>query len=404
MGTPPPVEESFVAGVRGLAWLLAEALSIGLAAGLVALGPEQAPFVTGNVLPAAARSLLLAVALCFGAAALLVGGLAWSAGGRPRSGRVAATGASPARRRRLSHSPRLAGLEGRTSSSSCSPRRSWWAFAGWARGAVGAAPRRCAAAPGEGGPRGRGPPPLTGLAHPALLVGLAALGYASTSAITRSSSTGMVTPTASTWGSRTTCSGTSSMGGRCSSAPRSWARWARSSATTPSSSHMPSPRSTRSTRPGDVARDPGGLVGAAALPLFLWGRAHRGAGRRPRAVCYLLYPPLHGANLYDFHYMAVAPFLPLADAVGSRRAAIASPAPEPCVPLLREDVAASLAVLVCTCSSRAAGPWRGPRGGGERRVLRGIKFLVMPAAQPDPAFLYAWAGLLPQGETSFSGC
>jgi hypothetical protein len=26
------------------------------------------------------------------------------------------------------------------------------------------------------------------------------------------------------------------------------------------------------------------------------------------AVCYLLYPPLHGANLYDFHYLTFAPF------------------------------------------------------------------------------------------------
>jgi hypothetical protein len=66
------------AGVRALAWLLAEALSVGLAAGLVGLGPAaRARFVTANALPAEARSLLLGVALCFCGGALLAGGLAW---------------------------------------------------------------------------------------------------------------------------------------------------------------------------------------------------------------------------------------------------------------------------------------------------------------------------------------
>ena len=43
------------------------------------------------------------------------------------------------------------------------------------------------------------------------------------------------------------------------------------------------------------------VVGAAALPLFLYASRH--IGRWPAclvALAYLLYPPVHGANLYDF--------------------------------------------------------------------------------------------------------
>ena len=105
-------DASFVEGVRGLTWLLAEAISVGLAAGLVALGPGgMARFVAGNVLPDEARSLLLAVALGFGAAGLVTGGLAWKRWGAAARGRVAAAGPGPARRSRPA-APRVEGLAG----------------------------------------------------------------------------------------------------------------------------------------------------------------------------------------------------------------------------------------------------------------------------------------------------
>ncbi len=49
------------------------------------------------------------------------------------------------------------------------------------------------------------------------------------------------------------------------------------------------------------------LLGAAALPLFLFARRYLGAA----AACllsllYLLYPGVHGANLFEFHYLALS--------------------------------------------------------------------------------------------------
>jgi uncharacterized membrane protein len=51
------------------------------------------------------------------------------------------------------------------------------------------------------------------------------------------------------------------------------------------------------------------VIAAGALPLFVWLR------RRVEpwiaavvALAYLLYPPLHGSNLYDFHYQPFGPF------------------------------------------------------------------------------------------------
>jgi hypothetical protein len=46
------------------------------------------------------------------------------------------------------------------------------------------------------------------------------------------------------------------------------------------------------------------LLGAAALPLFLYARRHVPPWiAAVVAWAYLVYPPLHGANLYDFHYL-----------------------------------------------------------------------------------------------------
>ena len=51
------------------------------------------------------------------------------------------------------------------------------------------------------------------------------------------------------------------------------------------------------------------MVGLAALPLYLFAARH--IGRWPAclvALAYLLYPPVHGANLYDFHYPPLGVF------------------------------------------------------------------------------------------------
>jgi uncharacterized membrane protein len=51
------------------------------------------------------------------------------------------------------------------------------------------------------------------------------------------------------------------------------------------------------------------LVALAAVPLFLWARTKVGPWAAALiALAYLFYPPVHGANLYDFHYQPLAPF------------------------------------------------------------------------------------------------
>jgi uncharacterized membrane protein len=51
------------------------------------------------------------------------------------------------------------------------------------------------------------------------------------------------------------------------------------------------------------------MIGAAAIPLFLFARRHLGEWAACLiAVCYLLYPPNHGANLYEFHYIPFGAF------------------------------------------------------------------------------------------------
>jgi uncharacterized membrane protein len=51
------------------------------------------------------------------------------------------------------------------------------------------------------------------------------------------------------------------------------------------------------------------FIGFAAVPLFLFARAHVGAWPACGiAVAYLLYAPAHGSNLCDFHFLAIAPF------------------------------------------------------------------------------------------------
>ena len=51
------------------------------------------------------------------------------------------------------------------------------------------------------------------------------------------------------------------------------------------------------------------FLGAAAIPLFLLARPRLGSGKAALLACLmLLYAPLHGANLYDFHYQPFGVF------------------------------------------------------------------------------------------------
>ena len=94
------------------------------------------------------------------------------------------------------------------------------------------------------------------------------------------------------------------------------------------------------------------LIGAAALPLFAFARRHLGAWTACLvALLFLFNAPLHGSNLYDFHYLPFAPLflwttLALLEARRDRWAAVAI------VLTLanREDMSALLIVRRrCTC-------------------------------------------------------
>jgi uncharacterized membrane protein len=148
------------------------------------------------------------------------------------------------------------------------------------------------------------------------------------------------------------------------------------------------------------------LMGAAAVPLFLFARLHIPAAAACLiAVCYLMYPPLHGANLYEFHYLPLGTFFLLTTlyALESRRDRLAIVAVILTLSV-REDVAAGLSIwglyLVLT--------GRRPRAGLVLAILGLVyfvlmKMVLMPLYGHGESFTDMFKGLIPQGEHSFGG-
>ncbi len=142
------------------------------------------------------------------------------------------------------------------------------------------------------------------------------------------------------------------------------------------------------------------LVGLAALPLFLFAARHIGRWAACIvALAYLLYPPVHGANLYDFHYPPLGVFflwltLYLVETKHDRWAIVS------CALTLsvREDIAADMAVmgLYILFTSRA-------RAGAVITAVAGAYFLfmklvVMPRfSGGGESFLNQWEGLVGRG-------
>ena len=144
------------------------------------------------------------------------------------------------------------------------------------------------------------------------------------------------------------------------------------------------------------------VIGAAAIPLFLFAR--RRIGSYPAclvAFCYLLYPPVHGANLYDFHYPPLAVFFLWLTlfCIDSGRYKLG------CLAALlamsvREDMAADLAVMggfIALATSRV-------RAGLLLALVAAIyfvtmKMVVMPRfLDGTEAFIEQWQALIPAGE------
>jgi uncharacterized membrane protein len=148
------------------------------------------------------------------------------------------------------------------------------------------------------------------------------------------------------------------------------------------------------------------LIGAAAVPLYLFARRHV----TPWTACliailYLFYPPVHGANLYEFHYLPLGAFflwstLYLLEARRDWLAVLA-------VLLtlsVREDVGAALAIVGAYLLISGERPRAGlivAALGTIHFVL--LKVVIMPRVGGGESFVMMYKDLLPVGDPSYAG-
>lgn len=148
-------------------------------------------------------------------------------------------------------------------------------------------------------------------------------------------------------------------------------------------------------------------IAAAAFPLFFYARRHIG----PWAAClvscaYLLYAPVHGSNLYDFHYPPLAALFLWSTLffVESGRYKLAALAV-----LLSLSVREDVSVGVMIIGAFLVLTDRKPKSGFVLMCVglayfSAMKFFVMPrAAGGDSSFTYVYKNLLPAGESGFGG-
>ena len=149
------------------------------------------------------------------------------------------------------------------------------------------------------------------------------------------------------------------------------------------------------------------LIGGAAIPLYLVARKYLG----PWLSClvgvwYVCYPPLHGSNLYDFHYPPLAPFFlwfTLYFALSRRTVrtfifAILTLS-------VREDISIGLMIcglfLMLTNRSARAGLYLACAGA---LYFVAMKLVIMPLQRGgSEAFIHQYAGLVPEGSKGFGG-
>ena len=149
------------------------------------------------------------------------------------------------------------------------------------------------------------------------------------------------------------------------------------------------------------------LIGGAALPLYAFARRHIGDWLACLvSILFLLYPPLHGSNLYDFHYLPFAPFfmwttLALLEAGRDRWAVLA-------VVLAlanREDMSALLAVVGVYMVLTGRRPRAGVivAGVGAAYFVL-VKMILMPKFMGGgQAYSDQYQDLIPYGESGFGG-
>jgi uncharacterized membrane protein len=149
------------------------------------------------------------------------------------------------------------------------------------------------------------------------------------------------------------------------------------------------------------------MIGAAVLPLYALAKRYVSKW----AAClvglaYLLYPPAHGSNLYDFHYIPLGVFflwltLYLLETRRYKWTILA-------VVLtlsVREDVSAALIIV----GAYLIFSGRNPRGGIAVASAAAVYFFLMKGVvmprflEGGQSFVHQYAGLLPPGERGFGG-
>lgn len=143
------------------------------------------------------------------------------------------------------------------------------------------------------------------------------------------------------------------------------------------------------------------LMGAAAIPLFFIGRRALGPLTGVLlAVLYLLYPPLHGAALYDFHYLPLGTvFLWAAISAAESRRHVWMAIAMLLAASVREDVNAMMAGLGLMMVVEG----KRVRAGAIMTIVGGLtfgvmKFIVMPQyTGGNYSFVHQYQDLVPAG-------
>ena len=146
------------------------------------------------------------------------------------------------------------------------------------------------------------------------------------------------------------------------------------------------------------------LLGFAAVPLFLFARRHvSDALACILAVLYLLYPPVHGANMYEFHYPPLGTFFlwTLLYALDTRRNLLAAIALVLTLSI-REDISAG--PMIWGAYFLISG--RRPKAGLIIASVSAlyfvlIKLVVMPRFAGHETFAFIFKDLQPPGEVGF---
>jgi uncharacterized membrane protein len=148
------------------------------------------------------------------------------------------------------------------------------------------------------------------------------------------------------------------------------------------------------------------MIAIAAVPLYLFAKRYLDAWSAcVLALCYLLYAPVHGSNLYDFHYLPLGVVfmwftLYAADARRYKLAAVMLVLGLS----VREDVAADMVIvgLVLIAIGRSLPGVIVAGVSGAYFLL--MKMVLMPMALAgDSSFIHQWQGLLPAGERGYGG-